>query len=228
MTTIHRMMTVLPVLAIALFALAGDARPQVIVDRTVAIVSDGVRTELITRSDLLWQLALQPGVPIDPPRQEDLRRALQLQIDQRIFALEAQRLPRPAPTEKDVADEIAGLLKFFPSTTEFERRLRSVGFDSVGDDNFEAIIAQRIAIERYLDFRFRSFVVITAEDEDTYYRETWIPEFRRRNPNAIVPELTRVRAEVVAQLTEQRVARSMDQFLEDAKRRVTITILHEV
>ena len=103
-------MTALPLLALGLFALAGDARPQVVVDRTVATVSDGVRTELITRSDLLWQLALQPGVPIDPPRQEDLRRALQLQVDQRIFALEAQRLPRPAATEKDVADEIANVI----------------------------------------------------------------------------------------------------------------------
>ena len=228
MTGLRRIITAVFLTAVAVLAFAADVHPQIVVDRTVATVSDGVRTELITRSDLLWQLALQPGVPIEPPRQEDLRRALQLQIDQRIFALEAQRLPRAAPTEKDVADEIAELLKFFPSTADFERRLRAVGFDSVRDDNFEAIIAQRIAIERYLDFRFRSFVVITAEDEAAYYRDTWVPEFRRRNPNAIVPELARVRADVVAQLAEERVARSIEQFLEEAKRRVTVTILHEV
>ena len=214
--------------AIAMIALSVSARPQIVVDRTVATVSDGVRTELITRSDLLWQLALQRGVPLDPPRPEDLKQALQLQIDQRIFALEAQRLPRPAPTEKDISDEIAELLKSFPSTADFERRLRTVGFESVRDDNFEEIIAQRIAIERYLDFRFRSFVVITAEDEAAYYRDIWAGEFRRRNPGAIVPELARVRAEVVYQITEERVARNIEQFLEEAKRRVTITILHEI
>lgn len=213
---------------IAMVAFGQDVRSQVVVDRTVATVSDGVRTELITRSDLLWQLALQRDVPLEPPRPEDLKRALQLQIDQRIFALEAQRLPRAAASDKEIADEIAVLLKFFPSTADFERRLRVVGFDSVRDDNFEAIIAQRIAIERYLDFRFRSFVVITADDETTYYRDTWVPEFRRRNQNAIVPELERVRAEVVAQLTEERVARSIEQFLDEAKRRVTVTILHEL
>lgn len=207
---------------------AGAVQAQTVVDRTVATVSDGVRTELITYSDLLWQLALQPNIPLQPPRPEDLKRALQLQIDQRIFALEAQRLPRAAPTEKEVGDKIAELLTFFPSTADFERRLKSVGFDSVKDDNFEAIIAQRIAIEKYLDFRFRSFVVITAEDEAAYYRDTWVPDFRRRNPNAIVPELERVRSDVVTQLTEQRVAGSIDQFLEEAKRRVTVTILYEV
>ena len=213
--------------AIAILAFASEVRSQVVVDRTVATVSDGVRTELITYSDLLWQLALQPGVPLEPPRREDLQRALQLQIDQSIFALEAQRLPRAAPTEKEISDEIAELLKFFPSTAEFERRLRVVGFDSVRDDNFEGIIGQRIAIEKYLDFRFRSFVVVTAEDEAEYYRDTWVPEFRRRNPNAIVPELERVRAEVVAQVTEERVARDMEQFLEQARQRVTVTTLYE-
>jgi hypothetical protein len=213
---------------VAVFAFAGPSSAQVVVDRSVATVSDGVRTELITYSDLLWQLALQPGVPLQPPRSEDLKRAMQLQIDQRIFALEAQRLPRAAPTEKEVSDKIAEILKFFPSTAEFERRLKSVGFDSVKDDNFEAIISQRIAIEKYLDFRFRSFVVITGEDEATYYRDTWVPEFKQRNPSAIVPELERVRADVVARLTEARVERSIEEFLDEAKRRVTVTVLYEV
>ena len=201
---------------------------QVVVDRTVATVSDGVRTELITYSDLLWQLALQPGVQLQPPRSEDLKRALQRQIDQRIFALEAQRLPRAAPTEKEISDQIAETLKSFPSTADFERRLRSVGFESVSDDNFEAIIAQRLAIEKYLDFRFRSFVVITAEDEANYYRDTWVPEFKRLNPSAIVPDIERVRPQIVKGLTEERVEKSMETFLEEAKRRVTVTTLYEV
>ena len=156
------------VLAAILWIAVVTASAQVVVDRTIATVSDGARTELITRSDLMWQLALQPGVPLNPPREEDLRQALQTQINQRIFALEAQRLPRAAPTDKEIADKIADILRVFPSTAEFETRLKTVGFSSVKDDNFENIIGQRVAIEKYLDFRFRSFVVITAEDEATY------------------------------------------------------------
>ena len=48
-------------IAAALLAFLGSAMPAVsqeIVDKTVAVVSDGNRTELITYSDLLWQLAL--------------------------------------------------------------------------------------------------------------------------------------------------------------------------
>lgn len=211
-----------------LFAFSAFSSAQVVVDRTIATVSDGVKTELITRSDLLWQLALQPGVPLDPVSNDDLKRALKLQIDQRIFLLEAQRLPRTSPSEKEVSDRIAELLKYFPSSTDFERRLRSVGFESIKDDNFEALIAQRIAVEKYLDFRFRSFVVITGEDEVKYYREEWVPEFKRKNPSAIVPAINEVRDQLISEITEVRVSRNMDTFLDEAKRRVTITILFDI
>jgi hypothetical protein len=216
------------VLAVFLWIAGTTASGQVVVDKTIATVSDGVRTELITRSDLLWQLALQPGVPLDPPREEDLRQALQTQINQRIFALEAQRLPRAAPTDKEIADKIADILRFFPSTAEFESRLKTVGFSSVKDDNFENIIGQRVAIEKYLDFRFRSFVVVTAEDEANYYRDTWAAEFRRRNPNTNVPSLDEARQRVNADLIEQRVASSIEIFLEEAKRRVQVVMLADV
>jgi len=214
-------------LVATMLVLASAAGGQVVVDKTVATVADGSRSELITRSDLLWQLALQPNTPIDPPREEDLRQALQTQINQRIFALEAQRLPRAAPTDKEIADKITEILKYFPSTAEFERRLKAVGFSSVKDDNFENIVGQRVAIDKYLDFRFRSFVVVTADDEAAYYRDTWVPEFRRANPTAIVPSLEEARARVNAAVVEQRVAASIETFLEEAKRRVTVTVISE-
>jgi len=216
------------VLALLTIFSASVVKGQVVVDKTVATVSDGVRTELITYSDLLWELALQPGVPLDPPSEENLRRALQVTIDQRIFALEAQRLPRAAPTEKEIADKIAEILKEFPPSAEFERRLKTVGFSSIKDRNFDIIIAQRIAIEKYLDFRFKSFVVVTADDEANYYRDTWVPDFRRLNPNAIVPTLADARVRVNEALIESRVESSMEVFLEEAKRRVEVTLLTDV
>ena len=216
------------VLALLTIFSASVVKGQVVVDKTVATVSDGARTELITYSDLLWELALHPDVPLDPPSEENLKRALQITIDQRIFALEAQRLPRAAPTEKEIADKIAEILKKFPPSAEFERRLKTVGFSSIKDSNFEIIIAQRIAIEKYLDFRFKSFVVVTADDEANYYRDTWVPEFRRLNPNAIVPTLADARARVNEALIESRVESSMEVFLEEAKRRVEVTVLTDV
>ena len=209
-------------------ALMGTTAGQQVVDKTVATVTDGVRTELITFSDLKWQLALQPNVQINPPSSEDLNRALRLLIDQRLFALEAERLPREAATKAEIAAKISELVSYFPTSAEFERRLNLVGFKSVSDPNFEQIVAQRIAIDKYLSFRFRSFIVITAGDEAQYYQTVFIPEFRRKNPGVIVPTLASRRAEIVDALTEQRVAQQIETFLEEAKRRAEIVILSPV
>jgi hypothetical protein len=200
-----------------------------VVDKTVATVSDGARTELITYSDLLWELALDPGAPLAPPVSEDLNRALQTIIHQRLFALEAQRLPYDEPTEQEVNKEINRILKEnFTSTAEFERRLRLVGFDSITDDNFQEIMERRVAIEKYKDFRFKSFVVVTPEDEARFFRDVYTPEFRRLNPGRLLPTLDEQRAYINERLTEERVAAEMERFLDEAERRAEIVILSEV
>ncbi len=203
-------------------------KPQEMVDKTVAVVGDGLRSELITYSDLMWQLALQPNTPLDPPRSEDLNAALQLLIDQRLFALEAQRLPHVAPTDAEIKQKISDIVSYFPSPGAFEARLKTVGFDSVQDSAFQQIVAQRVAIDKYVDFRFGSFVVITPEDEARYYRDVFVPNFRSRNPGRIMPTLDEQRAEINRILTAQKVNIGMESFLDEAKRRVTVEILSEV
>ncbi|MDQ2747361.1 MAG: SurA N-terminal domain-containing protein [Acidobacteriota bacterium] len=214
-------------LTLALFV--GAANAQTVVDKTVATIGDGIgNPELITYSDLLWALALQSGVPLNPPSSEDLNRALQLLINQRLFALEAERVPRAAPTGDEIDAEIKRVLAQFSSTAEFEKRLRLVGFNSVKDENFERMMAQRVSIEKYLDFRFRSFVVITPEDESKYYRSIYVPEFRKKNPGLLMPPLDEKRSEINRFLTEEKVESDIEKFLDFAKRRNEIIILSAV
>jgi len=216
-------------LVLILVAVSANTTAQQIVDKTVATVGDGAGVpELITYSDLLWQLALEPNAPLNPPTSEDLNRTLQLLINQRLFALEAERVPRAAPTQAERDEQIKRVLEQFPSTAEFEERLRLVGFDSIKDANFERIMSQRVAIEKYLDFRFRSFVVITPEDEAKYYREVFTPDFRRRNPGLLLPPLDERRSQINHILTEEKVEGDIEEFLDDAKRRAEIIILSEV
>jgi parvulin-like peptidyl-prolyl isomerase len=219
----------LNIFASIFFVSSAEIQAQKVVDKTVATVGDNVvKAELITYSDLLWQLALQPDAPLNPPTSVDLNRALQVVIDQRLIALEAQRLPSLAPTDAQVREKIKDVLDVFPSTAEFERRLRLVGFDSVNDDNFQRIMRQRVAIEKYLDFRFRSFVVITPEDEARYYREIYVPDFRKRNPGVLVPAFDETRVRINQVLMERKIAEDIEKFLDDAKRRADIEVLFEV
>ncbi len=208
--------------------LAAVASAQNMVDKTVATVSDGVRTELITYSDLKWQLALQPGVSLSPLRSEDLNGALTILVNQRIFALEAERMPRPAPTDAEIEAEIKRVLDRFATTADFVRRLQAVGFDSIKDDNFQRMIGKRVAIEKYIDFRFRSFIVNTPEEEGRYFNNVWAPEFRSKFQGLLMPTLEEKRSEIDKLLTESKVLTDIEAFLDDAKRRVEIVVLKSV
>ena len=87
---------------------------------------------------------------------------------------------------------------------------------------------QRVAIDKYLDFRFRSFIVITQEDEMKYYRDVYTPDFRRRNPGLLLPAFDEVRVQINQALSEDRVALEIERFLDEAKRRSEIVVLNEV
>ena len=89
-------------------------------------------------------------------------------------------------------------------------------------------MAQRVKIEKYLDFRFRSFVVITPEAEAVYYRDTYVPDFRRRYPGVIVPTLDEKRVEINQILTEEKIAQDIEAFLDESKRRSEIVLLSAV
>ena len=206
---------------------AGKIQAQEIVDKTVATVSDNVRTELITYSDVLWQLALEPKTPLDPPGKDDLDQALRLVIDQRLIILETRRLPTISVTEAETQAEVKRVVEQFPSTADFVQRLRAVGFDSVTDYNFQKLIEQRVAVEKYLDFRFRSFVLITNEEEESYYKDIFVPGFRQRNAGVVVPPIGEVRGQINQDLTTSRISSDLDRFLDNARERAEIVILNE-
>ena len=221
-------LTVCAIATVGAFAVTG--RAQKVVDKTVATVSDGIRTELITLSDLRWQLALQPRAVLNPVSREDLKTALETTIDQRIFALEAKRLPRDPVSKEEIAAKVKELIGpgYFSTAAELESRLRQVGFTSIDDENFQRIIADRIAIEKYLQFRFESFIIITTADESKYYREVYSPDFRRRFPGLLMPTFEEKRAEIHTILVNQKIESDIEKFLEEAKQRVTVTRLSEI
>lgn len=198
---------------------------QEIVDKTVATVNGGVRLDVITYSDLVWQIALQPKSPISNPSSEELNRALQLIINQRLILQEAEKLPTITPTVKEIEDELAALVKQFPSPAEFEERARRVGLTT---ERLREIIRQRVAINKYLDFRFRSFTFITPQEVADYYRDVFVPRWRERTPGVIVPTLEQVRDRIEASLTEDKIESDTDAFLDNARERAEIVILNPV
>lgn len=200
-----------------------QCQAQEVVDRMVATVNAGVRTDLITYSDLVWQVALQPNTALVSPTSQDLNRALHLVVDQRLILQEAEKLPTIAPTAEEVKTARDELSKAFPSAAEFQQRLMLVGLTS---EKLDEILDQRVRIEKYLDFRFRNFVLITQKEIDEYYTAVYAP--RRRGRGQIVPTLEEARPEIERILTEAKIESDTDAFLDSARERAEIVTLSAV
>jgi len=212
-------------LVLLAFAFPMSCSAQQVVDKMVATVNAGVRTDLITYSDLMWQLALQPRSVLDNPSSDDLNRALRLLIDQRLILQEAEKIPTIVPTQKEISDARDELARNFTSLTEFQERLQRVGMTS---EKLNEIVEQRLKMEKYLDFRFRNFVVISQKEITDYYREVYTPRVQARFPGRIVPPLEQVRDEIEKTLMEAKIESDTDAFLDQARERAEIVTLNPV
>lgn len=216
------------VFCVLLFSL--PVRGQEVVDKFVATVNVGEQADcgtkcLITYSDLLWQLALQPDTALVNPTSADLNRALRLVTDQRLIFQEAEKLPSIAPTAEEITVARDELVKAFPSQAAFLERLQRVGLTA---EKLNEILDQRVRIEKYLDFRFRNFVVITQNEIERYYKDVFVARFRARFPGRILPTLEEARGEIERTLTEAKIESDTDAFLDSAKERAEIVILNSV
>lgn len=206
------------------------ASAQQVVDKMVATVNVSGQTDcgprcLITYSDLMWQLALQPDTPLDNPSSDELNRALRLVIDQRLILQEAEKLPTISPTTEEITAARNELAKAFASQAAFQERLFKVGLTS---EKLDQILDQRVRIEKYLDFRFRNFVVITQKEIAEYYETVFVPRLRTRSKGQIVPTLEEARGEIERILTEGKIETDTDAFLDNARERAEIVILNAV
>jgi len=85
-----------------------------------------------------------------------------------------------------------------------------------------------LKMEKYLDFRFRNFVVISQQEIADYYRDVYVPRLRSRSPGRIVPTLEQARGEIENNLREAKIESDTDAFLDTARERAEIVMLSPV
>ncbi|MCS7080411.1 MAG: SurA N-terminal domain-containing protein [Chloracidobacterium sp.] len=184
-------------------------------DRLVATVNGDV----ITQSDLIWLLAFDPGVNLASISEQDLRRVLTAKIDLLLLSQEAARFPPATLTADEVAAAKQRLIKQFASEAVFRERLESVGLDA---ENFDRIIRERLQVEKYINFRFQTFVLVTDDDVLTYYATKVRPALAAAGTVAPETPNDEQRALIVEILSRERAAREQQQWLETARRRAEI------
>jgi hypothetical protein len=218
----------------AIFCLQPSGRAsarQKVVDQIISLVNE----DIITRSDLLWSLAMDPQAPnpAEGVSSDLLRQKLDVMIDQRLIAQEARRVPTAEITAEDINQRRAALIRDFKSETIFRQRVEAVGLTSTRVDE---LIRERILIERFVDFRFRSFVFVTEPEIQRYYDETLAPQIRARGQ--VAPSLddkikddtgkeVTVRELITEIIRRDKINQEIDRFLNAARQRADITLLTE-
>jgi hypothetical protein len=85
-----------------------------------------------------------------------------------------------------------------------------------------------VRITKYLDFRFRNFVLISQKEIADYYQNVYVPRLRTRSPGQIVPTLEEARNDIEKILTEAKIESDTDSFLDSARERAEIVTLSAV
>lgn len=207
--------------AVCMIALcAPQANAQQTVDQILTLVND----EVITRIDLLWSIAMDPKAPspVGPVGSDLLGRKLDVMIDERLIAQEAARIPTSQITQDEIDKKRTDLIKGFRSEAEFRQRVGSVGLTP---QKIDELLRQRILIDRFVDFRFRSFILVTEQEIRRYYEETLAPEVRKQGQ--IPPPLDQVRDGIVPILKERKMEDEETRWLASARQRADIVQLAE-
>jgi hypothetical protein len=199
------------------------ARGQSPVDQILELVNG----DIITRSDLLWSIALASDAP-SPEHQvgaDILKQKLEVMIDQKLIAQEAARMPAAEISQGEINKARSELIAGFSSAEVFRRRVESVGLTQ---QRIDRLVRDMIVINKYIDFRFRSFVFVTDQEIQQYYDTKVVAKLRQQN--AVPPPLSepKLRDQIVAILKQQKVNDELDRFLKDLRARADIIQLADL
>lgn len=220
-----------PVVGAVAICLIALIVPRVCAQQTVDQILTLVNDDVITRIDLLWSIALDPEAPspVGPVGSDLLSRKLEVMIDERLIAQEATRVPTTEITQDEIDKKRTELIKSFKSEAQFRERAGSVGLTP---QKIDELIRQRILIDRFVEFRFRSFVLITQQDIQRHYDEVLAPEIRKSG--LVPPSLDEVQKDgktvrdgISATLKQRKINDEVERWLSQARQRADIVQLAE-
>ena len=193
---------------------------QKVVDQILTLVND----EVITRIDLLWSLAMDPQAPnpANGINADLLRQKLDVMIDQRLITQEATRIPTTDVTQEEIVAKQKALIAAFPTQAAFLERIQAVGLTA---EKLEELLRQRILIEKYVAFRFESFVFVTDQEVLEYYEQKLVPRLKERGE--VPPSLDKVSDMIRTLLKEEKKVGELERWLTSARQRAEIISLVE-
>ncbi len=209
-----RTMTIRLVLA-ALALFCAPALPaQTVVDRIAARIEDDVIFQSEVRELGLYQQLVNG-------RAEAPDKLLTERIEQWIVKTEAAAAIFPRPSEADAERALAELKKHFAPPGAFEARLSELGLSA---SSVREMLAEQLYLSRYLEYKFRPAAQVESEAIEKYYRDEFLPALKEHGQPPLPVEA--VREQIRELLVQQEISKRAAQWLEEARSRLKIEVLH--
>ena len=186
-----------------------------ILDRVVASVDRAAITASDVEHEYRFERFLDAQWPPPPPDARALASARERLTYQILISREEDPAPADkAECEKAAVERLAALRKGFPGPEGFQVAVRELGMTEA---DIVARIAKQNLMLRLIDQRLRPAASPPDDEVAEYYRQTFIPEFQRKNPGAAAPPLPEVENQIREVLTQKHINELLDQWIEELK-----------
>jgi hypothetical protein len=202
------------------------AAQPVVLDRAIAVINGDV----LLQSDLQAEEDMAALQPLSLPAGRNLdRRAAQRLINRSLIL---QQMKNQGITEEvsdeDVTKDLDLLRKQIPACVPYQCQTDAGWAKFLSDHHLTASEVQsrwrqRMEILRFIDARFRAGLRISKAEIEEYYNKTFVPEFKKENPNP--PSLDSISSRIEEVLLQQHVSLLLQDWLKSLREQGSVIIL---
>lgn len=189
-----------------------------IIDRIGVTVGDSV----ITMSEIILQLRVAALINHQPLKLDEpaLRQAADRLIEQTLVRREMALGDYSAPDPQMVIPVLAELKRdrFAGSETAYQQTLKQY---EVTEEDLNDQLLWQLTMLRFIDLRFRPGVQVPLEDIRSYYRETFVPQWKR-DSRTDPPSIGTVRTKIEETLSQQQLDNLLDRWLNSMRTQISI------
>lgn len=189
-----------------------------IIDRIGVTVGDSV----ITMSEVALQVRVAALIENQPLKLDEasLRQSADRLIEQTLVRREMVLGDYAAPESNAIEPLLMTLKKdrFANSETAYQQALRQYG---VSEEGLKEQLLWQLTLLRFIDLRFRPGVQVPLEDIRAYYRETFVPQWKK-STNADPPLIGIVRTRIEETLAQQQLENLLDRWLNSMRTQISI------
>jgi hypothetical protein len=144
-------------------------------------------------------------------------------VNQKLMLQEASTLPAIRVSDEEIEASINRIANEFASAEDPDRFVRRQALVGLSRQRLEEMVADRLRIEKFKDFRFKSFVVVTEAELDRFFESEIRPGLAARGVVVTEQEKAQLRPEIEAGVVENKTREAMDAYLAKAREVAEIT-----